>query len=101
VSVAVSIRPDKHRYEIVADGQLVGFAAYRVLDPDRWAFTHTEIKPEYEHRGLGTALVAEAMADAQRRGISVLPQCPFVRAYLADHPELTVVPDRERARFGL
>jgi predicted GNAT family acetyltransferase len=41
------------------------------------------------------------MTDVQRRGIRVLPECPFVRSYLAEHPEIAVVPDDERARFGL
>jgi predicted GNAT family acetyltransferase len=101
VSIQVSERPERHRYEILLDGDLAGFAAYRVVGADLFAFTHTEIDPTVERRGLGTALVAEAMTDVQRRGIRVLPECPFVRSYLAEHPEIAVVPDDERARFGL
>jgi predicted GNAT family acetyltransferase len=101
VSVEVFDRSAQHRYEILVDGELVGFAAYRVLEPDRWLFTHTEINRDQEHQGLGTMLVAEAMADAQRRGIRVLPQCPFVREYLAEHPEVAVVAAEDRPKFRL
>jgi uncharacterized protein len=101
VSVEVSDRPARHRYEIVVDGAPAGFSAYRVVDQDRWAFTHTEIDRNHEHQGLGTVLVTEAMADMQRRGIAVLPECPFVRDHLSEHPQVAVVPEDARASFGL
>jgi predicted GNAT family acetyltransferase len=101
VSTQVSDRPDRHRYEILLDGRLAGFAAYRAVSPELLAFTHTEIEPEFEHRGLGTTLVADALDDAKRRGLKVLPECPFVRSYLADHPNVHIVPEDERPRFGL
>ena len=44
----------------------------------------------------------EALTGLRDRGVAVLPYCPFVRAYLQRHPELVdVVPEAERARFGL
>jgi predicted GNAT family acetyltransferase len=101
MTVEVSDRPDRHRYEILVDGQLAGIAAYRILSPRRFAFTHTEVDREYEHRGLGSRLIESAMSDVQRRGIEVVPECEFVREYLTAHPEIAVVAEDERARFGL
>jgi predicted GNAT family acetyltransferase len=72
------------RYEITVDGILAGFAAYRDRDGRR-IFTHTEISPKFEGRGLGSQLVRAAMDDVRARGIRVVPLCPFVRAWLESH----------------
>jgi predicted GNAT family acetyltransferase len=38
----------------------------------------------------------------RRRGLRVLPFCPFVRSYIARHSEyLDLVPEKQRAAFGL
>jgi len=46
--------------------------------------------------------VAAALADARKQGLDVLPLCPYVREWLASHPEYTdLVPEPQRATFGL
>ena len=40
-----------------------------------------------EGHGIGSKLVAAALADVRRRGLKVVPQCPFVAAYLERRPE--------------
>lgn len=56
----------------------------------------------YEGRGLRSALMAAALADARERGDQVLPFCPFVKAYLGRHPEeLGLKRDVDRRTFGL
>ena len=73
------------RYEMAADGALA-FAAYR-LDGGTIAFTHTEVPASLEGQGIGSRLVAEALDDARRRGLRVVPACSFVAAYVARHSE--------------
>lgn len=94
--------PDEHRYEIYDDDQLAGFSEYK-LGKDQIAFTHTEVDPAFGGRGLARKLVAEELADARRRGLGVLPFCPYVRKIIAGDPEtyLDLVPAKERARFEL
>lgn len=101
MSVEVSDRPERHRYEILVDGELAGVAAYRIVNPRRFVFTHTEVDGNFAHQGLGSKLIGAAMSDVQRRGIEVVPECPFVHKYLTEHREIAVVPEDERARFGL
>ena len=93
--------PQRDRFEIELDGAIVGFARYR-RGPGAIAFMHTEIDPGHEGAGLGGVLVDAALAQARREGLHVLPYCPFVRSYVARHPEyVDLVPADRRDDFGL
>jgi len=48
---------------------------------------HTEVPRALRGRGIGSALVREAMAHARRGGYRVIPSCPFIARWLEDHPE--------------
>jgi uncharacterized protein len=75
-----------HRYEARIDGDLAGVLEY-VTKRDRIALVHTEVFPEHQGRGIAERLAAFALDDARRRGLRVIPICPYVRAYLERHPE--------------
>ncbi|MEN3540569.1 GNAT family N-acetyltransferase [Microbispora sp. ZYX-F-249] len=97
----VADNPEASRFEITVDGALAGFADYRLKGP-AISFTHTEIDPAFEGRGLGSTLVRAALDAARDAGLEVLPFCPFVQRYIARHPEyLDLVPADRRARFSL
>ena len=70
--------PNTNRYEIHEDEELAGFSEYK-LSPGRIAFTHTEVDPAFNGRGLARVLV------------------------IASSPELylDLVPARDRERFKL
>jgi len=74
------------RYEVVVDGSVAGFAAYR-LHNDVVVFTHTEVDPDYEGRGLGSSLAKGALDDVRSQGGRIQPLCPFIAAYVKRHPE--------------
>ncbi len=78
--------PSRLQYELLVDGEHAGLIRYRRL-PDALALVHTEIEPAFEGQGLGTRLIEEALADIRRRGLHLVPICPFVREYLDRHPE--------------
>jgi predicted GNAT family acetyltransferase len=50
-------------------------------------FTHTEVQPEAEGKGVASELIRRALDDVRRRGLSAVPLCPFVRAFIARHPD--------------
>lgn len=102
MTATVRENPDKNRYEVYDDDRLAGFVAYK-LTGHRLALTHTEIEEEFGGRGLAKLLVTEALDDARRRGLHVLPFCPYVRKVIADDPAtyLALVPERDRSRFDL
>lgn len=91
-AATVTRNEEKGRYEISVEGTLAGFTEFEQDEKGRWVFPHTEIDPAFGGRGLGTTLVAEALADEASRGETVVPVCPFVVKYLRTHdvPGLTV-----------
>jgi predicted GNAT family acetyltransferase len=66
----------------------IGFTEYVTRDDDGIVFTHTEVDQELQERGLGSTLVRGAL-DQLRTSTSVRigATCPFVRRFLAEHPE--------------
>lgn len=94
--------PSEHRYEIYDENELAGFSSYRLAGPEI-AFTHTEVLPAFARRNLAKQLVGQALDDARRRGLRVLPFCPYVRRFIERHAEqyLDLVPENQRERFGL
>ena len=77
--------PAELRYEILGGDDLLGIIRY-VKEPGVVVLVHTEIEPKAEGRGLGSRLVAGALADIRSRGLKLVPVCPFVRDYLTRHP---------------
>ena len=78
--------PAELRYELVDDGEVIGEIRYR-REPGAVALVHTEVDPAHEGRGLAGELVEGALRDLHERGLRVIPVCPFVRAWIRDHPE--------------
>lgn len=91
----------EQQYEVYVDGQLAGHAAYRPLDGSR-ELPHTEIDGRYEGQGLGSRLVGFALDDLRSRDLNVVPTCPFVAAYIREHPGYQeLVPPEQRQALGL
>jgi predicted GNAT family acetyltransferase len=100
VNAAVSVRrrPDERRYELLVDGEPAGELVYRERGGDVVAFLHTEVDPKRRRGGLGGELVRSALDDARERGLRVVPICPFVDAFVRDHPEYADVVTADPAR---
>lgn len=88
MAVEVSDVPEAKRYEARVDGapEVAGVAEY-IRTTELVAFVHTEVAPEYEGRGVGSALVRTALDEARAAGLRVLPTCPFFAGWIARHPE--------------
>jgi predicted GNAT family acetyltransferase len=73
------------RYEI----KLAGGAALAeyILDGPRLVLTRTFVPPALRGRGLAELLVRAALHDARAHGRRVVPQCSYVAAFIARHPE--------------
>jgi hypothetical protein len=99
--IDVADAPDRDRYEVSIDGDVVGFTVYRVR-PGLIAFVHTEVDERFQGQGLADKLIRSALEDARTRGLAVLPFCPFVNAFIERNRDFeTLVPDSYREQFGL
>jgi uncharacterized protein len=78
--------PARSRYELFADGRRVGFTEYRERD-GVFVFPHTVITRPERGAGFGVTLVRGALDDARRRGWRIVPECPFVARFIAEHPD--------------
>lgn len=73
------------RYELTV-GDDVAFIDH-VGEGDAVAFVHTKVPESMAGKGVGSRLVKGALEDARSRGLKIVPRCPFVREYVARHPE--------------
>lgn len=85
-TIEVVDEPAKSRFEVLVDGQVAGFADYRLL-PTKIVLTHTEVQPEHGGKGLAGRLVKHALEASRDAGLRVVPLCPYVVTYIERHPE--------------
>lgn len=93
-SVEVEDVPDRERYVVALDGEPAGFAQY-VRRGGRTIFVHTEIDPQFEGHGLGSALAKGALDHERSEGHPIVPLCSFIRAYVDRHPEYMDLVDQD------
>ena len=100
-TLTIRDNPEKHRFEAdLGDGSFA-IAEYN-LPTDKIMFTHTEVPPGHEGKGIGSALIRHALDEARRRGLQVIPICPFFAAYMQRHAEVQDLLDPTwRRKFGL
>jgi predicted GNAT family acetyltransferase len=73
------------RFELEVDGQLA--VAYYRMTPGVITFVHTEVPQALSGRGVATKLIRGALEMVRAQGLKVVPQCPFVSAFMGKHPE--------------
>jgi predicted GNAT family acetyltransferase len=83
--ISVVRNDKKHQYEAHLNGQRVGLSRFR-LDDGTVVFTHTEVDPELEGKGVGSTLAKRALDDVRARGERVVAECPFIKEYIERHP---------------
>jgi uncharacterized protein len=74
-----------NRFELEVDGQLA--VAYYRMTPGVITFVHTEVPQALSGRGVATKLIRGALEMVRAQGLEVVPQCPFVSAFMGKHPE--------------
>ncbi|HEX4832052.1 MAG TPA: GNAT family N-acetyltransferase [Trebonia sp.] len=101
----ITDNPARSRYELRVGGEQAGQVTYHLraqAGGEDISLLHTEVGEEYEGKGLAGRLARFALDDARRRGLRVLPYCPYIRTWIGRHPEyLDLVPEDRRPEFGL
>ncbi|WP_330473300.1 GNAT family N-acetyltransferase [Terrabacter sp. C0L_2] len=92
-SIEVVDAPGRGRFELRDGDRVIGVASYAIVpagtvgDRERIVLFHTEVRPEYEGRGLAARLATHALDAAIGAGRDVVALCPYVKAYVQRHPE--------------
>jgi predicted GNAT family acetyltransferase len=87
MTTTVVNNPDRSRYEISIDGDVVGVAVYE-LGENSINFTHTQVETDSRERGLGGNLVQHALDDVRSESSArVIATCPFVSRWISEHPD--------------
>ncbi|SCF05893.1 hypothetical protein GA0070607_5009 [Micromonospora coriariae] len=82
----VTDAPTRERFEARDEaGVVAGVVTYQ-LTGTIIVYTHTEVDPEFEGRGVGSTLARAVMDDARAKGRTVVPLCPFLSEWLVKHP---------------
>ena len=76
---------DLNRFEVQLDHQ-VAVLEYQIAGKNI-IYTHTEVPPEYEGRGIAATMARFAMEFAREQGYKVQALCPYVNAFVRRHPE--------------
>jgi len=89
----------QRRWEALLGGEVAGYAEYGA-SPSRVVFTHTVVEPQFEGRGIGSALAKTALDAAVAAGQRIVPYCPFISAYLRRHREYDAYVDWPKTPTG-
>ena len=74
------------------EGPSAGVTSFVERDGHR-IFLHTEVKPQFEGRGLAGILVEAALTATRADGLRAVAVCPMVAAYVAKHHDFDDIVD--------
>jgi len=87
MSLSVENQPDRSRYALLQDGEVIGVAEYHLYD-DAIVFTHTEVDEAKREKGMASTLVRTALDDVRDHSDRrVVASCPYVRSWISEHPD--------------
>ena len=72
-------------YSRLSEGE--AYLSYEQEQDGTLDLQHTVVPEPARGRGVGESLVRAALAHARERGVRIVPSCPFVAAYLTEHPD--------------
>ncbi|MFB7287344.1 GNAT family N-acetyltransferase [Actinacidiphila glaucinigra] len=85
-SIRVVKDEDNRFYEVQEAGNYAGLLAYE-RKGTRYSLTHTYVQEGYRGRGLGTALIREALCDLVKERAAVTNRCPVVDRFIDKNPQ--------------
>jgi predicted GNAT family acetyltransferase len=89
----VTVTPEARDFAIGVEGKTVGKTVFAERDGQR-VFYHTEVDDAFGGRGLGTLVIAEALAATRADGLRIVAVCPMVAAYVKKHHDFDDIVDR-------
>ncbi len=81
----------KGSFTAYESGKLLGEMTYSKAGPTMIIIDHTDVDEAYKGKGVGLALVMEAVAYARNNNIKILPLCPYAHSVFKKKPEIADV----------
>lgn len=75
----------KRFYSIVEDQ--TALLDYKVIDAQTLKYYHTFVPPQLRGKKIAAEIVKSALDYAKANNFKVIPTCPYVKKYIARHPE--------------
>ncbi|WP_018317900.1 GNAT family N-acetyltransferase [Bradyrhizobium sp. WSM2793] len=76
---------DHHCFELEVEGHVA--TEHYKLDGGVITFEHTDVPKDLGGKGVGSKLVQGALDQVRAAGLKLIPQCPFVKAWIEKHPD--------------
>ena len=83
--MTVQHEPARNRFSAQTDDGTAELA-YEMRG-DAIAFVHTFVPEAARGQDVGSALAKAGLTHARENGLTVIPACPFIAAYVESHPE--------------
>jgi predicted GNAT family acetyltransferase len=92
---------EQSRYEAWKGNALAAYVEYSQL-ANGILISHTEVMPDFEGQGIGSAIARHVLDDARAQAQEVIPACQFMASYIRRHPEyLDLVSEASRRAFNI
>jgi predicted GNAT family acetyltransferase len=87
-AVEIADNTEAGRYELLHDGEVVGWVRYRPGGDGVLVIPHVEVIPALRGRGHSAPFLDEVLADVTRRGLKVVPTCGYAAGHIRSRPDL-------------
>jgi uncharacterized protein len=84
-NIEVKHNAGETRFEVQL-GDKMAFIEYDIAG-NNMVFTHTEVPPEFEGKGIAAKMAKVALDYALEKGHKIQAFCPYVKGYVERHPE--------------
>ncbi len=82
----IILNEEKKRFELKVDAH-TAVLYFERYEPLVWMLTHTLVPDPLKGKGLGSRLVKHVFEHCEKNNIRIIPECPFIQAYIKRHPE--------------
>lgn len=88
LEVKLEENESKGAFYIEENGKRIAEMTYSKAGTDTIIIDHTQVDDKIRGQGAGEKMVEEAVAYARKKGISIIPLCPFARSVFNKNPDL-------------
>lgn len=86
MTIVVENNREQLQYQVFKAGDLAGYVQYSMSGSDMWVL-YTSMKRRFKSAVLTDILLHHVLSDAHCSRLAVLPFCPALRTFIAEHPE--------------